>query len=158
MCGVYYKGNLIESFEEVEVIFVELWQLFGLLWIDEYGIWLLVVFDVFVFVLYNVQVVLVCWWLVFVGFGGVDGVWVGIVDKFQGGQVLVVFILMMVLFVDDVLCGILFLFNWNWFNVVVSWVQYVVVIVCLELLIQYLFVMFDGLVDLGVFFGLMLIS
>lgn len=25
MCGVYYKGNLIESFEEVEVIFVELW-------------------------------------------------------------------------------------------------------------------------------------
>lgn len=88
------------------------------------------------------------------GLGGADGVRVGTVDKFQGGQAPVVFISMTASSADDVPRGISFLLNRNRLNVAVSRAQYAAVIVRSELLTQYLPATPDGLVDLGAFLGL----
>lgn len=152
--GVHHKGNSIESPEEAEAILAELRQLLGSPWTDEHGTRPLVASDVLVLAPYNAQVALVRRRLASAGLGGADGVRVGTVDKFQGGQAPVVFISMTASSADDVPRGISFLLNRNRLNVAVSRAQYAAVIVRSELLTQYLPATPDGLVDLGAFLGL----
>lgn len=152
--GVHHKGNSIESPEEAEAILAELRQLLGSPWTDEHGTRPLAASDVLVLAPYNAQVALVRRRLASAGLGGADGVRVGTVDKFQGGQAPVVFISMTASSADDVPRGISFLLNRNRLNVAVSRAQYAAVIVRSELLTQYLPATPDGLVDLGAFLGL----
>lgn len=152
--GVHHKGNSIESPEEAEAILAELRQLLGSPWTDEHGTRPLAASDVLVLAPYNAQVALLRRRLASAGLGGADGVRVGTVDKFQGGQAPVVFISMTASSADDVPRGISFLLNRNRLNVAVSRAQYAAVIVRSELLTQYLPATPDGLVDLGAFLGL----
>lgn len=151
---MHHKGNSIESPEEAEAILAELRQLLGSPWTDEHGTRPLAASDVLVLAPYNAQVALVRRRLASAGLGGADGVRVGTVDKFQGGQAPVVFISMTASSADDVPRGISFLLNRNRLNVAVSRAQYAAVIVRSELLTQYLPATPDGLVDLGAFLGL----
>ncbi|OSC38703.1 TM0106 family RecB-like putative nuclease [Mycobacterium decipiens] len=152
--GVHHHGNSIESPEEGERIVAEIQQLLGSSWTDEHGTRPLAASDVLVLAPYNAQVALVRQRLASAGLGGVDGVRVGTVDKFQGGQAPVVFISMTASSADDVPRGISFLLNRNRLNVAVSRAQYAAVMVRSELLTQYLPATPDGLVDLGAFLAL----
>lgn len=107
--------------------------------------------DVLVLAPYNAQVALLRRRL---GSAGLDGVRVGTVDKFQGGQAPVVFISMTASSVDVVPRGISFLLNRNRLNVAVSRAQYAAVIVRSPTLTEYLPGTPAGLIELGAFLAL----
>jgi uncharacterized protein len=148
---VRHEGNSIESPEEAEAILTEVRQLVGRSWTDEHGTRPLAACDVLVLAPYNAQVALVRQRL---ASAGLDGVRVGTVDKFQGGQAPIVFVSMTASSVDEVPRGISFLLNRNRLNVAISRAQYAAVIVRSELLTQYLPATPAGLVDLGAFLAL----
>jgi predicted RecB family nuclease len=148
---VRHQGNSTDSPEEADAIATEINRLLGRPWTDEHGTRPLASSDVLVLAPYNAQVALVRQRL---KSAGLDGVRVGTVDKFQGGQAPVVFISMTASSVDDVPRGISFLLNRNRLNVAVSRAQYAAVIVRSELLTEYLPATPAGLIDLGAFLTL----
>ncbi|MGO9383542.1 MAG: TM0106 family RecB-like putative nuclease [Mycobacterium sp.] len=154
--GVYvipvaHHGNSTESPEEADAIGAEIERLLGTSWTDEHGTRPLTASDVLVLAPYNAQVALVRRRL---SSAGLDGVRVGTVDKFQGGQAPVVFISMTASSIDEVPRGISFLLNRNRLNVAVSRAQYAAVIVRSQLLTEYLPATPAGLIDLGAFLAL----
>ncbi|MEE3067499.1 MAG: TM0106 family RecB-like putative nuclease [Actinomycetota bacterium] len=149
--SVHHQGNSNESPEEADVIVAEIGRLLGSPWTDEHGRRALTASDVLVLAPYNAQVSLVRQRL---ASAGLDGVRVGTVDKFQGGQAPVVFISMTASSVDEVPRGISFLLNRNRLNVAVSRAQYAAVIVRSELLTEYLPGTPAGLLELGGFLAL----
>ena len=108
------------------MIAAQIERLLGASWTDEHGSRPLAASDVLVLAPYNAQVALVRRRL---AAAGLDGVRVGTVDKFQGGQAPVVFISMTASSIDDVPRGMSFLLNRNRLNVAVSRAQYAAVIV-----------------------------
>ncbi|MGO9154764.1 TM0106 family RecB-like putative nuclease [Mycobacterium sp.] len=148
---VYHQGNSTGSPEEADAIVTEIGQLLGTSWTDEYGTRPLAASDVLVLAPYNAQVALVRQRL---SSAGLDGVRVGTVDKFQGGQAPVAFISMTASSVDMVPRGISFLLNRNRLNVAVSRAQYAAMIVRSEMLTEYLPATPAGLIDLGAFLAL----
>lgn len=149
--SVTHQGNSTESPEEAEAISAEIQRLLGSAWTDESGTRPLAPSDVLVLAPYNAQVALLRRRLVSTG---LDGVRVGTVDKFQGGQAPVVFISMTASGADDVPRGISFLLNRNRLNVAVSRAQYSAVIAYSARLTEYLPGTPTGLVDLGAFLTL----
>lgn len=148
---VCHQGNSTESPEEAAAIAAEIEQLLGTSWTDEHGSRPLATSDVLVLAPYNAQVALIRQRL---ASAGLEGVRVGTVDKFQGGQAPVVFISMTASSVDEVPRGISFLLNRNRLNVAVSRAQYAAVIVRSEMLTEYLPATPAGLIDLGAFLAL----
>ncbi|EUA13254.1 AAA domain protein [Mycobacterium kansasii 732] len=151
MLSVAHQGNSTESPEEAEVILAEIRALLGRSWTDERGTRPLTASDLLVLAPYNAQVGLLRRRL---KSAGLDGIRVGTVDKFQGGQAPVVFISMTASSADDVPRGISFLLNRNRLNVAISRAQYAAVVVRSELLTQYLPTTPAGLIDLGAFLAL----
>jgi uncharacterized protein len=149
--SVRHQGNSIDSPEEAAAIVAEIRQMIGQSWTDEHGTRPLAASDVLVLAPYNAQVTLLRQRL---SSARLDGVRVGTVDKFQGGQAPVVFISMTASSIDEVPRGISFLLNRNRLNVAISRAQYAAVIVRSELLTQYLPATPAGLVDLGAFLAL----
>jgi predicted RecB family nuclease len=148
---VGHHGNSTESPEEADAITAEITRLLGAEWSDEHGTRTLTASDVLVLAPYNAQVALLRRRL---ALSGLDGVRVGTVDKFQGGQAPVVFISMTTSSADVVPRGISFLLNRNRLNVAVSRAQYAAVIVRSPSLTEYLPATPAGLVDLGAFLAL----
>ncbi len=148
---VAHQGNSTESPEEADAIAAEIEQLLGTSWNDEHGTRPLAASDVLVLAPYNAQVALVRQRL---SSGGLAGIRVGTVDKFQGAQAPVVFISMTASSADVVPRGISFLLNRNRLNVAVSRAQYAAVIVRSQLLTEYLPATPAGLIDLGAFLAL----
>lgn len=151
VCTVAHQGNSTESSEEADAITAEIGQLLGALWTDEHGSRALTTADVLVLAPYNAQVTLVRRRL---ASAGLEGVRVGTVDKFQGGQAPVVVISMTASSIDMVPRGIGFLLNRNRLNVAVSRAQYAVLIVRSPSLTEYLPATPAGLIDLGAFLAL----
>ncbi|MBW0018645.1 MAG: AAA family ATPase, partial [Mycobacterium sp.] len=149
--SVAHQGNSIESPDEADAIAAEIGRLLGTPWTDEHGTRSLTAADVMVLAPYNAQVALVRQRL---AQAGLQGVGVGTVDKFQGGQAPLVFLSMTASSIDDVPRGISFLLNRNRLNVAISRAQYAAVIVRSPLLTEYLPATPDGLVDLGAFLAL----
>ncbi|HUH72329.1 MAG TPA: TM0106 family RecB-like putative nuclease [Mycobacterium sp.] len=148
---VGHQGNSTESPEEADAIAAEIERLLGTPWTDEHGTRPLAASDVLVLAPYNAQVALLRQRLTG---AGLDGVRVGTVDKFQGGQAPVVFISMTASSVDLVPHGISFLLNRNRLNVAVSRAQYAAMIVRSQSLTEYLPATPAGLIDLGAFLTL----
>ena len=148
---VGHQGNSTESPEEADAIAAEIERLLGTAWTDEHGTRPLAASDVLVLAPYNAQVALLRQRLTG---AGLDGVRVGTVDKFQGGQAPVVFISMTASSVDLVPHGISFLLNRNRLNVAVSRAQYAAMIVRSQSLTEYLPATPAGLIDLGAFLTL----
>ncbi|OBB67970.1 TM0106 family RecB-like putative nuclease [Mycobacterium sp. 852014-50255_SCH5639931] len=148
---VGHHGNSTESPEEAEAIAAEIDRLLGTPWTDEHGTRPLTASDVLVLAPYNAQVALLRRRL---AAGGLGGVRVGTVDKFQGGQAPVVFISMTASSADVVPRGMSFLLNRNRLNVAVSRAQYAAVIVRSGSLTEYLPSTPAGLIDLGAFLAL----
>jgi predicted RecB family nuclease len=148
---VRHQGNSIDSPEEAAAILAEIKRMLGQAWTDEHGTRPLAASDVLVLAPYNAQVTLLRRVL---ASAKLDGVRVGTVDKFQGGQAPVVFISMTASSIEEVPRGISFLLNRNRLNVAVSRAQYAAVIVRSELLTEYLPATPAGLVDLGAFLAL----
>ncbi len=151
LLSVEHQGNSTESPEEAEAIVAEIDCLLGASWTDENGTRALTAADVLVLAPYNAQVALLRRRL---SSAGLDGVRVGTVDKFQGGQAPIVFVSMTVSSMDVVPRGISFLLNRNRLNVAVSRAQYAAVIVRSPSLTEYLPATPAGLVDLGAFLAL----
>lgn len=151
LLSVEHQGNSTESPEEADAIAAEIGRLLGASWTDEHGFRALTTADVLVLAPYNAQVALLRRRL---SAAGLDGVRVGTVDKFQGGQAPVVFISMTVSSMDVVPRGISFLLNRNRLNVAVSRAQYAAVIVRSPSLTEYLPATPGGLTDLGAFLAL----
>ncbi|WP_019696212.1 DEAD/DEAH box helicase, partial [Mycobacterium avium] len=151
LLSVDHQGNSTESPEEADAIAAAVTGLLGASWTDEHGTRALTASDVLVLAPYNAQVALLRRRL---GSAGLDGVRVGTVDKFQGGQAPVVFISMTASSVDVVPRGISFLLNRNRLNVAVSRAQYAAVIVRSPTLTEYLPGTPAGLIELGAFLAL----
>ncbi|OMC23415.1 TM0106 family RecB-like putative nuclease [Mycobacterium colombiense] len=151
LLSVEHQGNSTESPEEADAIAAEINRLLGASWTDEHGTRALTAADVLVLAPYNAQVALLRRRL---GAAKLDGVRVGTVDKFQGGQAPVVFVSMTVSSMDVVPRGISFLLNRNRLNVAVSRAQYAAVIVRSPSLTEYLPATPAGLIDLGAFLAL----
>lgn len=149
--SIAHQGNSTESPQEAEAILAEIRQLLGRSWTDERGTRPLAASDLLVLAPYNAQVVMLRRRLTS---AGLDGIRVGTVDRFQGGQAPVVFVSMTASSADDVPRGISFLLNRNRLNVAISRAQYAAVIVRSELLTQYLPATPAGLIDLGAFLAL----
>jgi uncharacterized protein len=151
LLSVEHQGNSTESLEEADAIVAEIDRMLGASWTDEHGTRALTAADVLVLAPYNAQVALLRRRL---AAAGLDGVRVGTVDKFQGGQAPVVFISMTVSSMDVVPRGISFLLNRNRLNVAVSRAQFAAVIVRSPSLTEYLPATPAGLIDLGAFLAL----
>lgn len=151
LLSVEHQGNSTESPEEAGAIVAEIDRMLGASWTDEHGTRALTAADVLVLAPYNAQVALLRRRL---AAAGLDGVRVGTVDKFQGGQAPVVFISMTVSSTDVVPRGISFLLNRNRLNVAVSRAQFAAVIVRSPSLTEYLPATPAGLIDLGAFLAL----
>jgi uncharacterized protein len=151
LLSVEHQGNSTDSPEEADAIATEVNGLLGTSWTDEQGTRALTASDVLVLAPYNAQVALLRRRLTS---AGLEGVRVGTVDKFQGGQAPVVFISMTVSSMDVVPRGISFLLNRNRLNVAVSRAQYAAVIVRSPTLTEYLPATPAGLIDLGAFLAL----
>ncbi|OBJ89014.1 TM0106 family RecB-like putative nuclease [Mycobacterium asiaticum] len=149
--SVRHQSNSIESPEEAAAIAAEIERILDCPWTDENGTRPLKTSDVMVLAPYNAQVKRIRDEL---SSANLNGVRVGTVDKFQGGQAPVVFISMTASSIEDVPRGISFLLNRNRLNVAISRAQYAAVIVRSELLTQYLPATPAGLVDLGAFLAL----
>lgn len=151
LLSVEHQGNSTESPEEADAIVAEITRLLGASWTDEHGTRALTAADVLVLAPYNAQVALLRRRL---AAAKLDGVRVGTVDKFQGGQAPVVFVSMTVSSMDVVPRGISFLLNRNRLNVAVSRAQYAAVLVRSPSLTEYLPATPAALIDLGAFLAL----
>lgn len=151
MTSVEHQGNSTESPQEADAIAAEIDRLLGRAWTDERGTRPLTASDVLVLAPYNAQVALLRRRLTA---AGLDGVRVGTVDKFQGGQAPVVFVSMTASTADTVPRGMSFLLNRNRLNVAISRAQYAAVIVRSESLTEYLPGTPAGMIDLGAFLAL----
>ncbi|OBK16096.1 TM0106 family RecB-like putative nuclease [Mycobacterium asiaticum] len=149
--AVRHHGNSVESPEEAQAIVAEIARILDLPWTDESGTRPLATSDVMVLAPYNAQVKRIRDEL---SSARLDGVRVGTVDKFQGGQAPVVFVSMTASSIEDIPRGISFLLNRNRLNVAISRAQYAAVIVRSDLLTQYLPATPAGLIDLGAFLAL----
>ncbi|OBK26308.1 nuclease [Mycobacterium asiaticum] len=149
--SIRHDGNSIESPQEAAAIVAEIRKVIGQSWTDEHGTRPLRTSDVLVLAPYNAQVTLIRRELTA---AKLDGVRVGTVDKFQGGQAPVVFISMTASSIEEVPRGISFLLNRNRLNVAISRAQFAAVIVRSQSLTQYLPATPAGLVDIGAFLAL----
>ena len=148
--NVDHRDNRTSSSEEAEAITAQIRQLLGTPWVDSSSSppRPLEPKDFLVVAPYNAQVQLIQGTLID---GGIRGVRVGTVDKFQGQQAPVAFVSMTASSREDVPRGMGFLLNRNRINVAVSRAKWLAIVVRSPALTTYMPATVDELLDLGAF-------